>query len=304
MKLTKGLASNKAQRNVAKEALIKLLERKDGRGGDHPPTIGELAEWIPYAFTAKDKKWHLDSWNNTPMHYAVSTGCLKIMKWLQEQGCPIDSACKYGVSPLVNAVSNGDIETFEWLLDQGANPMVHSYYDKSLLHTAMRQDRSYIVRRLLDLGVDPDSTDSFGIGSLTAALAQHGRQKHISLLLEYGVYIAPKYLSTGRLLDHCKPIAARFNEWKKQADASELTAEDIIGFANIGVLDEVFKPQIWKDHKAHCEQLLAALPAAVSQRFVSKYPPVAQMLANPAVLVQGASATYDSAVSASFSQSK
>ena len=63
-----------------------------------------------------------DSVRRTPLQIAVIGGYVKIVQYLIERGCVIDTKDFAGATPLTDAVENGNPEIVELLLKAGANP--------------------------------------------------------------------------------------------------------------------------------------------------------------------------------------
>ena len=54
------------------------------------------------------------------MHWACRGGHLDVVRWLQEQGVPLDVADDTGAQPMHSACLNGHLEVVQWLHEQGA----------------------------------------------------------------------------------------------------------------------------------------------------------------------------------------
>lgn len=60
--------------------------------------------------------------SGSAMHYAAATGDVALMQFLFNHGAIVDSAVKFGVTPLYEARRNHQPEAERFLLAHGANP--------------------------------------------------------------------------------------------------------------------------------------------------------------------------------------
>lgn len=79
---------------------------------------GHLA-WVQ-RLVARGAVIRRDGW--TPLHYAASGGGFEVVRWLLDQGAPIDALAPNRSTPLMMAARYGASESVELLLARGADP--------------------------------------------------------------------------------------------------------------------------------------------------------------------------------------
>ena len=77
----------------------------------------------------------------TPLHYAASTGQLKMIGFLLEQNAYIDAESPNGTTPLMMASLYASPESVQLLLDQGADPLLKNEQGLTALQFAERGKR-------------------------------------------------------------------------------------------------------------------------------------------------------------------
>ena len=77
----------------------------------------------------------------TPLHYAASTGQLRMMSFLLEKYAYIDAESPNGTTPLMMASLYASPESVQLLLDQGADPLLKNEQGLTALHFAERGKR-------------------------------------------------------------------------------------------------------------------------------------------------------------------
>ena len=77
----------------------------------------------------------------TPLHYAASTGQLRMMRFLLEKYAYIDAESPNGTTPLMMASLYASPESVQLLLDQGADPLLKNEQGLTALHFAERGKR-------------------------------------------------------------------------------------------------------------------------------------------------------------------
>ena len=77
----------------------------------------------------------------TPLHYAASTGQLKMIGFLLEQNAYIDAESPNGTTPLMMASLYASLESVQLLLDQGADPLLKNEQGLTALQFAERGKR-------------------------------------------------------------------------------------------------------------------------------------------------------------------
>jgi ankyrin repeat protein len=108
----------------------------------------------------------------TPLTFAARSGCAECVRAIVEAGESVDRPTPDGVTALMIALDNYEFDTANVLLDLGANPHYADWWGRTALYLAVDLN-SYvprtpahphstkasgidIVRRLLDMGVDPN----------------------------------------------------------------------------------------------------------------------------------------------------
>ena len=124
---------------------------------------------------------------------AAASGDVTRMARLLEQGVPVDTAGKFGITPAWWAIRNRNKEGFAWLLEHGASPnppveilsimgMAAAYEDSAFLETALRYK--------------PDINHYSKTSSPLHMAVSWGRRRNVELLIKAGVDLNPKdYLS-------------------------------------------------------------------------------------------------------------
>jgi ankyrin repeat protein len=94
----------------------------------------------------------------TPLIVAVRNDeRLGIIKMLIEARADPDQAANLGMTPLMCAATMRSTASFNLLLSLGANPNIETPEKQTALHFAMLRDSPAIVRRLIQLGLDPNA---------------------------------------------------------------------------------------------------------------------------------------------------
>ncbi|KAK2805526.1 hypothetical protein FQN50_006150 [Emmonsiellopsis sp. PD_5] len=91
----------------------------------------------------------------TPLFSAVDRGCEKVVKFLLEKGAEPNHRDNRDRTPLFNAVNCGHETIFDLLVKRGADTS-----HRGLLLLAITQRHESIVKKLLDLGSDPNARRS------------------------------------------------------------------------------------------------------------------------------------------------
>ena len=111
---------------------------------------------------------------------------LRIIKQLLAAGANPNQCDDLGMTPLMCAASFGAAAAFNLLLESGANPGSETSDGQTALHFVMVRDSPDIVRRLIQLGLDPKKPSAGG-GLSPAQLAQkRGHTATIAVLKELG----------------------------------------------------------------------------------------------------------------------
>ncbi len=93
----------------------------------------------------------------TALHYASGGGCLKIVKFLINEGINVNIINTYGSTALHSASYQGDLEIIKFLLQKGANPTIRNEdgknpRDVAVLRSRHNKDKPYdkIIHLLYD----------------------------------------------------------------------------------------------------------------------------------------------------------
>lgn len=77
----------------------------------------------------------------TTLHYAAGEGCLKVVKFLIDEGINVNIINGYGSTALHNAAYRGDLEIIRFLLEKGANPTIRNKDGKNPRDVAVLRSR-------------------------------------------------------------------------------------------------------------------------------------------------------------------
>ena len=135
-------------------------------------------------------------YKNTPLHYAMRSGQLSIVKALVEAGAQIDNKNFYNDTPLSVACQLGHLEIAEYLIEKGANIHGVDKQQRTPLIRACQNGQIHVVSMLLRRGVNANFCDLSGNTALHYACA-YGWIDIVKLLVE-----------------SAKADVNRLNEWK------------------------------------------------------------------------------------------
>ncbi|MFC1726732.1 ankyrin repeat domain-containing protein [candidate division KSB1 bacterium] len=130
----------------------------------------------------------------TLLHMAARAGNTEIIFLLIEKGADVNAKDSKGSTPLDIAVFTEKAGAAKLLLDKGgefnaAKPLTYEF--ESLLNKAVRRGKTDLVKFMIDVGGDVNSTDESGYTKLQNAAAS-GQIDVVSLLLERGVNVTGK----------------------------------------------------------------------------------------------------------------
>ncbi|KAJ7551923.1 hypothetical protein O6H91_06G034800 [Diphasiastrum complanatum] len=125
----------------------------------------------------------------TALHLAASKGHQDIILYLIREGCNVNRTDNYGNSPLLEAVTGGHDGTISILVEKGASLQLKD--SAMALCNAVINGDIELLRRLLRLGVNPNSTDHNLRTPLHIAAAD-GSFIIVKLLLDAGANIFAK----------------------------------------------------------------------------------------------------------------
>lgn len=89
----------------------------------------------------------------TPLHYAASTGQVKVIAFLIENHAYIDAESPNGTTPLMMASMYGSPESVKLLLNEGADPLLKNQQGLTALQFAQQANRADAVQLLSAPGV-------------------------------------------------------------------------------------------------------------------------------------------------------
>lgn len=126
-------------------------------------------------------------WGRTPLLQAASDGRLDILHFLYKAGANPNARAENGVGILHLAVTNGNTEIIRFLIERGHDIESCDYHNSRPLHWAARFSlfRSDSVDLLLEKGANPNAKDVFGHTPLHTAV-NHGCIETVRTLLRHG----------------------------------------------------------------------------------------------------------------------
>ena len=120
----------------------------------------------------------------SPMHWAVASGDVKIVKKLYENGAAVDRSMKIGQTPLFWAVCEGNFDVAKFLIEKGAG------FDGSIagdgqtaLHVAADHDDCKMAEYLISKRADVNKVNKHGDTPLMFA-ARKGSKNVVSLFIK------------------------------------------------------------------------------------------------------------------------
>jgi ankyrin repeat protein/uncharacterized caspase-like protein len=96
----------------------------------------------------------------TPLHYAVSTNRLAIVKYLVSQGAEIEASDNWGETPLLAAAKFGYIHIVEYLHSQGANINARDNDNRTPLHKVGYVGNVEMAKSLVSRGANINARDN------------------------------------------------------------------------------------------------------------------------------------------------
>ena len=132
----------------------------------------------------------------TLLHTASFHGQIDILRWLLNHGADPNARANYGITPLIQAADAKRLEAVQVLLDHNADINSQSFdYGPALNWVLSFNDSERkaveVVRRLLELGADPNICDSNHKTPLHQA-SSHGWLETARLLFSYGAEVDKK----------------------------------------------------------------------------------------------------------------
>ena len=109
--------------------------------GESPLMLAAVKGHVDLAETMIKKGADVNKTGWTPLHYAASTGQVKVISLLLENHAYIDAASPNGSTPLMMASMYGTGDAVKLLLDEGADPLLKNEQGLSALQFAERGKR-------------------------------------------------------------------------------------------------------------------------------------------------------------------
>ncbi|XP_065556118.1 serine/threonine-protein phosphatase 6 regulatory ankyrin repeat subunit C-like [Artemia franciscana] len=162
-------------------AIAKLLLNHDCKVNiEDCPYDGKI---IPFKMIKNDDERKL---TGTPLHHAVISGDLEVIKMVLDKGADVNARDIYGESPLHLAASSRCSQTVvKRLLKLGADVHIRNENGESPLHLAASQEHPKSVENFLKSGVDVNIRITRG-QSLLHLAALFGHPKTVEYLLKSG----------------------------------------------------------------------------------------------------------------------
>ncbi|XP_070540511.1 fibronectin type 3 and ankyrin repeat domains protein 1-like [Ptychodera flava] len=114
---------------------------------------------------AEGATWEVcDKGGSTPMHWAVDSGNTRLLRWIIEDGCPVDIRDRNsGWTPLMRACTlGGNTEVARVLISSGANVNTKDNDGKTPLMIAALNGHLSLVELLIQKGADIHVKNEFG----------------------------------------------------------------------------------------------------------------------------------------------
>jgi hypothetical protein len=109
----------------------------------------------------------------TPLHWAVETGHIEIIRLLLQNGADVKAKSNYGDTPLHWAAIFGNVDILHLLVENGADLEAQSSYGERALHFATYHGNLPLIQELISrYHVNINARDNFGRTALSRA--RHG----------------------------------------------------------------------------------------------------------------------------------
>jgi hypothetical protein len=126
-----------------------------------------------------------DLQRSTVLLAVLDAGDLDLVRWLHEQGVPVDEADSGGRTALSFAAANGRLDLVRYLVESGAVVDRRDVQQRTPLFHAALGDHADVIAYLLDQTADANARDQFGDTPLIAACAK-GNAAAAELLVQRG----------------------------------------------------------------------------------------------------------------------
>lgn len=178
----------------------------------------------------------------TPLHFAIRSDSLNIVKTLVNNGALVNVTDEDGVTPLHRAINNCNSEIVAYLLEKGAYVgLKDGKYGRTELHTAVIKGQKEIVDQLITAGADLGAKDNEGKTALDYA-RYHGFATIAALLEKHNAPSAkyaklmPSVLNKKKLKDKQAVIWYLGHSGWAIETKNHLLIFDYFEFANRAVL--------------------------------------------------------------------
>ena len=74
-----------------------------------------------------------NEWNSTYLHYAIWSGCDKLIKYLVNKGVDINAINDNGETSLMWCARKLDVDNFKFLLENGGDPTITTIFDETII---------------------------------------------------------------------------------------------------------------------------------------------------------------------------
>jgi ankyrin repeat protein len=159
-------------------------------------------------------------------YQAIASGHLDIVKFLIANGADVDPQNSDGKSLFYQAIEAGHLDIVDFLIENGADVNAPQYDGKSPLHIAIWNVHLDLVKLLIEHGADVNAQNSDGYSPLYTALYS-GHLDIVKLLIENGADV--ESLSHEALLELVKIIYPSLEDSVRDSSAVEKVSEDSIG---------------------------------------------------------------------------
>jgi ankyrin repeat protein len=122
----------------------------------------------------------------TALHWAVRADAVDIARLLLRSGADVNSANRYGVTPLALAAINGNAAMIELLIEAGADVRSAAREGQTALMTAARTGNPAAVRALLDAGADVNAAERWLGETALMWAAANNHHDAVTVLADYG----------------------------------------------------------------------------------------------------------------------
>lgn len=120
--------------------------------GESPLMLASLKGQLDFVEKMIKKGADINKTGWTPLHYAASTGQVKVISLLLQNNAYIDAESPNGTTPLMMASMYGTAAAVRLLLEEGADPLLRNQQSLTALQFAQRANR-------------PDSAEALANGS-------------------------------------------------------------------------------------------------------------------------------------------